>query len=85
MLTDTEGAGNGWQQHGAAVMLGRSERYLSRITKVAREVVKGNGLFSNAKEAMTKDIDHNLRTGESNLHFNLTRERCRPGHYEIGS
>ncbi|MFQ4138138.1 strawberry notch C-terminal domain-containing protein [Nodosilinea sp. PGN35] len=96
VLINPEGAGNGWQQshpelsklwqwHGAAVALGRSEGYLSRITEVAREVVKGNGLSSNAKDAMTKDINQNLKAGESNLHSNLTRERCRPGHYEIGS
>jgi hypothetical protein len=68
-LVRPEGVGNRWRQkypelgqlwewHGAAVALGKSEGYLSRITEVAREVVKGEGLSENARVAMQQDCDN---------------------------
>jgi hypothetical protein len=67
VLVQPEGMGNSWRQerqelgqlwqwHGAAVALARPEGYLSRITEVARDVVKGNQLSEKAKVAMFRDI-----------------------------
>jgi uncharacterized membrane protein YccC len=46
-----------WKWHRAAQELGRSQRYLSRITEVAREIIKGESLSSQAKAAMQHDIE----------------------------
>ena len=81
VLVNPEGGGNGWQQsrpelgqlwrwHGAAVTLGRSEGYLSRITEVARELMKGNGLSDKAKEAMNRDLMSPQRT---DIQMTITR------------
>ncbi|WP_052050817.1 strawberry notch C-terminal domain-containing protein [Leptolyngbya sp. KIOST-1] len=67
VLVNPEGCGNGWQQshpelgqlwrwHGAATVLGRPEGYSSRITEVAREVVKGQTLSEKAQAAMARDV-----------------------------
>ena len=40
--------------------LGRPEEYLSRITEVAREVVKGNALTEKAQAAMARDRSNAL-------------------------
>jgi hypothetical protein len=67
VLVRPEGMGNSWRQshpeleelwrwHGVATELSRSEGYLSRITKVAREVAKGNALSDKAKAAMQRDL-----------------------------
>jgi hypothetical protein len=72
VLVRPEGVGNGWQQsrpelaqlwrwHGAAVALGRPEGYLSRITEVAREFIKGTPLSENAKAALSRDCDSSLQ------------------------
>jgi hypothetical protein len=45
-----------WQWHRISVALGRSDKYLSRITEVARAVVKGEALSEAAKTAMQKDL-----------------------------
>jgi DNA primase len=46
-----------WRWHYAAENLGRQEAYLSRITAVAKETLKGTPLSENAREAMTRDIE----------------------------
>ena len=46
-----------WKWHRAAQNLGRQEAYLSRITAVARETLKGTPLSENARGAMTRDIE----------------------------
>ena len=72
VLVRPEGVGNGWQQsrpelaqlwrwYGAAVALGRPEGYLSRITEVAREFIKGTPLSENAKAALSRDCDSSLQ------------------------
>jgi DNA primase len=72
VLVQPEGMGNSWRQerpeleqiwqwHGGAVSLGRPEGYLSRITEVAREVVKGNALSDKARAAMARDLGNRPR------------------------
>jgi len=67
VLVNPEGGGNGWQQsrpelgqlwrwHGVATALGRAEGYLSRITEVAREFMKGHRLSHKAHAAMSRDL-----------------------------
>ena len=45
-----------WQWHLAASKLGKSEAYLSRITEVARAVVKGHPLSEKAVTVMERDL-----------------------------
>lgn len=45
-----------WQWHLAAKAIGRPEAYLTRITEVARESVKGACLSENAAVAMARDM-----------------------------
>jgi DNA primase len=45
-----------WQWHQAAREVGKSENYLSRITEVAREVVRGGPLSDKARVAMQQDL-----------------------------
>ena len=45
-----------WQWHQTAWKLGRSEKYLTRITEVATDVVKGKALSEKAQVAMQKDL-----------------------------
>ncbi|MGG6242814.1 strawberry notch C-terminal domain-containing protein [Nodosilinea sp. AN01ver1] len=91
VLVNPEGGGNGWQQsrpelgqlwgwHGAAVALGRPERYLSRITEVAREVVKGNTLSDKAQQTMARDLEDWSREGQPNHQITLRRHnQCGTG------
>ena len=44
-----------WQWHLTAKLLGRSNAYLSRITEVAQDVVKGTPLSDQATAAMLRD------------------------------
>jgi hypothetical protein len=45
-----------WQWHLTAKRLGRPDTYLSRITEVARDVVKGANLSDQASVAMARDM-----------------------------
>ncbi|WP_250565049.1 toprim domain-containing protein, partial [Adonisia turfae] len=45
-----------WQWHQTAWKLGRSEKYLTRITEVATDVVRGKALSEKAQAAMQKDL-----------------------------
>jgi DNA primase len=45
-----------WQWHSAALMNGRSEKYLNRIRAVAVACVKGESLTEPAKQAMQQDL-----------------------------
>ncbi|MEO0434604.1 MAG: toprim domain-containing protein [Cyanobacteria bacterium J06656_5] len=45
-----------WQWHQTAWKLGRSEKYLTRITEIATDVVKGKALSEKAQAAMQKDL-----------------------------
>jgi hypothetical protein len=45
-----------WQWHSAALMNGRSEKYLNRIRAVAVACVKGEALTKLAKKAMQQDL-----------------------------
>lgn len=45
-----------WQWHQVARELGQSENYLSRITEVARETVRGAPLSDKARAAMQQDL-----------------------------
>jgi DNA primase len=67
VLVRPEGMGNSWRQehpelgqlwqwHCRAVLLGRPEGYLTRITEVAREAARGNSLSARAKAAMQADL-----------------------------
>ena len=56
-----------WQWHQTAWKLGRSEKYLTRITEVATDVVKGKALSEKAQVAMQKDL--NLRNSQDTQHL----------------
>ena len=47
-----------WKWHSIAFKLGRSEKYLSRITEVATALAKGQPLSKKALSAMEKDFNH---------------------------
>jgi Toprim-like len=46
-----------WQWHSAALINGRSEKYLSRIRAVAVAFMRGETLSEQAKEAMKQDLN----------------------------